>query len=51
MSKETETLKHNAEVAQFCFALIVPVIQWLYPDASATDYYKRVTCFSPDSSR
>lgn len=43
MSRETETLKHNAEVAQFRFALIAPVIQWLFPDASATAYYKRVS--------
>ena len=43
MSKDTETLKHDAEVAQFRFALIAPVIQGLYPDASATAYYKRVT--------
>ena len=27
MSKDTETLKHDAEVAQFRFALIAPVIQ------------------------
>ena len=43
MSKDTETLKHDAEVAQFRFAPIAPVIQGLYPDASATAYYKRVT--------
>lgn len=43
MNKDTETLKHDAEVAQFRFALIAPVIQGLYPDASATAYYKRVT--------
>ena len=43
MSKDTETMKHNAEVAQFRFALIAPVIQGLYPDASATAYNKRVT--------
>ena len=43
MSKDTETMKHNAEVAQFRFALIAPIIQGLYPDASATAYYKRVT--------
>ena len=36
MSKETETMKHNAEVAQFRFALIAPVIQGLFPEASAT---------------
>lgn len=43
MNKDTETIKHNAEVAQFRFALIAPVIQGLYPDASATAYYKGVT--------
>lgn len=43
MSKETETLKHDAEVAQFRFALIAPVVQGLFPDASATAYYKRIT--------
>jgi hypothetical protein len=43
MSKDTDSLKCNAEVAQFRFALIAPVIQGLFPDASATAYYKRVT--------
>ena len=43
MSKDTETLKHDAEVVRFRFALIAPVIQGLFPDASATAYYKRVT--------
>ena len=38
MSKDTEKTKHDAEVAQFRFALIAPVIQGLYPDASATAY-------------
>lgn len=42
MSKTNETMKHNAEAAQFRFALIAPVIQGLFPDASATAYYKRV---------
>ena len=42
MSKENETMKHNAEMAQFRFALIAHVIQGLFPDASATAYYKRV---------
>lgn len=31
------------QVAQFRFALIAPVIQGLFPDASRTAYYKRVT--------
>ena len=43
MSKDTETARHDAEVAQFRFALIAPVVQGLFPDASATAYYKRVT--------
>ena len=43
MSKDTQTIKHDAEIAQFRFALIAPVIQGLFPDASATAYYKRVT--------
>ena len=43
MNKDTEQTKLNAEVAQFRFALIAPVVQGLYPDASATAYYKRVT--------
>ena len=43
MSQETERTKKNAEIAQFRFALIAPVIQGLYPDASETAYYKRVT--------
>lgn len=32
-----------AEMAHFRFALIAPVIQGLYPDASASAYYRRVT--------
>jgi transposase InsO family protein len=43
MSKDSETIKHDAEMAQFRFALIAPVVQGLYPDASETAYYKRVT--------
>ena len=43
MSKDTEQTKHDAQIAQFRFALIAPVVQGLYPDASATAYYKRVT--------
>ena len=50
MSKDTETIKRDAEVAQFRFALIAPVIQGLFPDTSATAYYKRVTA-SADSAR
>ena len=54
MSKDTETTRHDAEVAQFRFALIAPVVQGLYPDASATAYYKRVTASPltlPDGSQ
>lgn len=54
MNKDTEILKKNAEIAQFRFALIAPVIQGLFPDASATAYYKRVTASPltlPDGSR
>lgn len=43
MAKETDTIKYAAGIAQFRFALIAPVIQGLYPDASAKAYYKRVT--------
>ena len=43
MTKDIETTKKDAEIAQFRFALIAPVIQGLYPDASATAYYKRIT--------
>jgi transposase InsO family protein len=43
MSKDSETIKHDAEMAQFRFAVIAPVVQGLYPDASETAYYKRVT--------
>lgn len=32
-----------AEMAQFRFALIAPVIHGLFPDASRTAYYKRIT--------
>ena len=40
-----ETKKHTTatEIAQFRFALIAPVIQGLFPDASRTAYYKRIT--------
>ena len=43
MSKDTQSIKQDAEMAQFRFALIAPVIHWLFPDASATAYYKRIT--------
>ena len=40
---EQNNLPNAAAVAQFRFALIAPVIQNLFPDASKTAYYKRVT--------
>lgn len=43
MSKDTQSIKQDAEMAQFRFALIAPVIHGLFPDASATAYYKRIT--------
>lgn len=36
-------LKKATAQAQFCFGLIAPVIQGLYPDASETAYFKRIT--------
>ena len=42
MNQSSNLLK-AAEMAQFRFALIAPVIQGLFPDASRTAYYKRVT--------
>ena len=36
-------LTDAAAIAQFRFALIAPVIQDLFPDATKTTYYKRVT--------
>ena len=38
-----DDLARATEIAQFRFALIAPVIQGLFPDASATAYYKRIT--------
>lgn len=38
-----DELAKATAVAQFRFALIAPVIQGLYSDASATEYYKRIT--------
>ena len=43
MNNNTEVTKQDADMAQFRFALIAPVVQGLFPDASATAYYKRVT--------
>ena len=39
----TKELSEAAMIAQFRFALIAPVIQDLFPDASRTAYYKRIT--------
>lgn len=40
---ENKNLSDAAKMAQFRFALIAPVIQGLFPDASRTAYYKRIT--------
>ena len=42
MTKNEETLKNAVAIAEFRFGLIAPVIQGLFPDASATAYYKRI---------
>lgn len=42
MTQEDEILKNAAATAEFRFGLIAPVIQGLFPDASATAYYKRI---------
>lgn len=38
-----DELGRAASIAQFRFALIAPVVQGLFSDASATEYYKRIT--------
>ena len=43
MNNQSEITKQDADMAQFRFALIAPVVQGLFPDTSATAYYKRVT--------
>ena len=40
---ETKKTATAAEIAQFRFALIAPVIQGLFTDSSRTAYYKRIT--------
>ena len=40
---ENKNLVNATQMAQFRFALIAPVIQGLFPDASRTAYYKRIT--------
>ena len=42
-SESNSEIARAAEIAQFRFALIAPVIQDLYPDRSRTQYYKRIT--------
>jgi len=41
----SNTIKHVSpiETAHFRFALVAPVVQGLFPDASASEYYRRVT--------
>lgn len=41
--KKPASLAEAAAIAQFRFAMIAPVIQGLYPDASRAAYYERVT--------
>ena len=43
MITTNDEIKNAAAVAQFRFGVIAPVIQVLYPDASRTAYYKRVS--------
>ena len=43
MKNDTDDTKLAAEIARFRFALIAPVIQGLFPHASAAAYYRRVT--------
>ena len=40
---DNKELTKAAEIARFRFALIAPVLQGLYPDASASEYYRRIT--------
>lgn len=53
MSDTCNELKNAAAVAEFRFGLIAPVIQGLFPDPSATAYFKRIaenTFTLPDGS-
>ena len=43
MDQNNPDFKRAAEIAQFRFALIAPVIQDLYTESSAAEYYRRVT--------
>ncbi|MCC8029199.1 MAG: DDE-type integrase/transposase/recombinase [Lachnospiraceae bacterium] len=40
---DTDYTRKAAEIARFRFAIIAPVVQGLFPDASQTAYFKRVT--------
>ena len=42
MNNQKEDIKKAAEVAQFRFGVIAPVVQDLYPDPSRTAYYKTI---------
>ena len=42
MTNEDEVFKKAAALAEFRFGLIAPVIQGLFPDASASAYYRRI---------
>lgn len=53
MTNESKFLKSAAEIAEFRFGVIAPVIQGLFPDASQTAYFKRIaanTLALPDGS-
>jgi len=41
--KKPVSLAEAATIAQFKFAIIAPIIQELYPNASRTAYYERIT--------
>ena len=38
-----DELAKATQIAQFRFALIAPVVQGLFSETSATEYYKRIT--------
>ena len=38
-----ESINHAAQIAQFKFGLIAPVIQDLFPGPSRVAFYKRIT--------
>lgn len=42
-TKTTQDPNHAIQTAQFRFALIAPLVQGLAPDASDSDYFKRIT--------